>query len=169
MSKVQKLNITGKYILDINSYTERKNNITLLKAFYLIKDKTDLNLIFCGGQKDEKIFNELQDFVHANNLEKRVNFYFSIPEEEKNWLMLNATLFVNPSTFEGFGRTPVDAAICNIPVISSKATSLYEATQGLVNYYENPIDEIELSQKILYVLNNPPQTNDLTYISDKLQ
>ena len=168
VSKVQKLDITGKYILDINSYTERKNNITLLKAFNLIKDKIDLNLIFCGGQKDEKIFNELQNFVQANKLETRVRFYFSIPEEEKNWLLLNATLFVNPSTFEGFGRTPIDAALCNIPVISSKATSLYEATQGLVNYYENPIDEIELSQKILYILNNPTQISDLTSISDKL-
>ena len=168
VSKVKKLDITGKYILDINSYTERKNNITLLKAFNLIKDKIDLNLIFCGGQKDEKIFNELQNFVQANKLETRVRFYFSIPEEEKNWLLLNATLFVNPSTFEGFGRTPIDAALCNIPVISSKATSLYEATQGLVNYYENPIDEIELSQKILYILNNPTQISDLTSISDKL-
>ena len=69
---------------------------------------------------------------------------FRVTDEERNWLLTNAALFVTPSLFEGFGRTPVEAAICRIPVISTKETSLFEATQGLCSYVENPTDEKEL-------------------------
>lgn len=169
LSRTKKIDsITGKYILDINSYTKRKNNITLLKAFNLIKDKTVLDLVFCGGQKEPAVYNELLEFVKENHLESRVKFFYAIPEDEKNWLMLNSYIFVNPSTFEGFGRTPVDAAICKIPVISSKATSLYEATMGLVNYYENPTDSSELAEKIIEVINTPTSEDELNSISEKL-
>lgn len=161
MNDVQKIESqeTG-FILDINSYTPRKNTITLLKAFDLIKEKTTKNLVLCGGQKDDEYYKSLTDYVEKNNLSDRVKFYFAIPEGQKNWLMLNSSLFVNPSTFEGFGRTPVDAALCKIPVISSKDTSLYEATMGLVNYYEDSLNEKELSEVILKVLNDKQDNLD---------
>ena len=54
-----------KYILDLNAYIEKKNPMTLLKAFNLIKDKTDLNLVFCGGYKEDSIWNKMQEYIQA--------------------------------------------------------------------------------------------------------
>ena len=130
-----------KYILDLNAYVEKKNPMTLLKAYNIIKNKTDLKLVFCGGYKKEQVWNEMQDFIEKNNLTRQVKMLFRVKDEERNWLLANAALFATPSLFEGFGRTPVEAAICKIPVISTKETSLYEATQGLCNYVENATDE----------------------------
>lgn len=158
-----------KYILDINAYIAKKNPLTLLKAFNLIKDKTDLTLVFCGGYKEELIWNGMQNFIKENSLSNRVKMLFRVTDEERNWLLTNAAMFATPSLFEGFGRTPVEAAVCGIPVISTKETSLYEATQGLCNYVENAMDEKELADTMLYLIKNPPAQKQLTETAQKLR
>lgn len=157
-----------KYILDLNAYIEKKNPMTLLKAFNLIKDKTDLNLVFCGGYREDSIWNGMQEYMQANQISSRVKLLFRVKDEERNWLLANAALFVTPSLFEGFGRTPVEAAICKIPVISTKETSLFEATQGLCNYVENATDEKELAELMLNIIENPQEEKQLEEIAKKL-
>ena len=65
-----------KYILDLNAYIEKKNPMTLLKAFNLIKDKTDLNLVFCGGYREDSIWNGMQEYMQANQISSRVKLLF---------------------------------------------------------------------------------------------
>ena len=157
-----------KYILDLNAYVSKKNPMTLLKAYCMIKDRTDLELVFCGGYKEESIWNEMHQYIETNSLSNRVKMLFRVTDEERNWLLTNAALFVTPSLFEGFGRTPVEAAICRIPVISTKETSLFEATQGLCSYVENSADEKELASLLLEKTNNPDSLETLNEISEKL-
>ena len=159
----------SNFILDINSYEKKKNAITLLKAFNLIKEKTDCNLVFCGGYKHDDCFCELEDFTKENGLTGRVFFFLAVSEEQKNWLLTHARIFVTPSLLEGFGRTPVEAAICEVPVISTKETALPEATLGLVNYYENATDEKELAALILKMLSEPDSKERLSLIAEKLK
>lgn len=158
-----------KYILDLNAYIAKKNPLTLLKAFNLIKDKTDLTLVFCGGYKEEQVWKEMQDFIEENSISSRVRMLFRVTDAERNWLLTNTAIFATPSLFEGFGRTPVEAAICKIPVISTKETSLYEATQGLCNYVENAMDEKELADTMLYLIKNPPAEKQLAETAQKLR
>lgn len=157
-----------KYILDLNAYIEKKNPMTLLKAFNLIKNDIEEDLIFCGGYKEESVFEAMKAFISQNNLSERVQLLFRVTDEERNWLLTHASLFVTPSLFEGFGRTPVEAAICKIPVISTKETSLYEATLGLCNYVENAKDEKELAGLILKKLKQADSADKLSEIANKL-
>lgn len=161
--------VKGKFILDINAYIEKKNPMTLLKAFFLIADRTECSLVFCGGYKDETLFRTMQEYIREQDLEKRVHLLFRIPSEQKNWLLKNATLFVTPSLYEGFGRTPVEAALCKVPVISTKETSLYEATMGLASYVEHPRDENELASLMLQKLETPESAERLAFISQTLE
>lgn len=158
-----------KYILDLNAYIEKKNPMTLLKAFNQIKEKTDTQLVFCGGYKDEVTFSGMQTFISENKLEGRVKLFFRVSDEERNWLLTHATLFITPSLFEGFGRTPVEAAICKIPVISTKETSLHEATMGLCSYVNNATDENELAQLILKKILTPDSETALSDIANTLK
>lgn len=161
--------IKGRFILDINAYIEKKNPMTLLRAFSLIVDRTECNLVFCGGYKDETLFRTMQDFIREKGLGERVHLLFRIPSNQKNWLLKNASLFVTPSLYEGFGRTPVEAAICKIPVISTKETSLHEATMGLASYVENPQDEHALASLMLQKLEHPESAERLSFISKTLK
>lgn len=158
-----------KYILDLNAYIEKKNPMTLLKAFAKISAKTDATLVFCGGYKEDAVFEGMKTFISQNNLTDRVQLLFRVTDEERNWLLTHAALFVTPSLFEGFGRTPVEAAICNIPVISTKETSLHEATMGLCNYVKNSTDEAELADLILKLLEQPESEEKLTKIANTLK
>lgn len=161
--------LEGKtFILDLNAYIEKKNPMTLLKAYNSIKDKTDAILVFCGGYKDDNLWSQMTEYISSNGLSKKVKMHFRVSDEERNWLLTNARIFVTPSLFEGFGRTPVEAAICNIPVISTKETSLYEATGNLCNYVENPTDEKELADLLLDKLTNPDTKKSLEEISKAL-
>jgi len=160
------------YIFSINSFFKYKNQITLLKAFNIIKDKIPHNIVLVGRPELDSGMSgypEIMEYIEQNNLKNRVKVMSFISDEDRNCLFYNADLFVTTSTQEGFGRTPVEAAMCSVPVISSLDTSLKEATLGLVNYYENSKDENELANKILEVLNNTPSKEKLDSIAKKLE
>lgn len=157
-----------EYILDINAYNQKKNTLTLLRAYSIIHNLCDCALVLCGGYKDDLYFDQINSYIKKENLSRDVFVFLSVSEEKRNWLLSHAKLFVTPSVYEGWGRTPVEAAVAQIPVISTKETSLFEATKGLVNYVENATDERELSGLITKVLKDYPTKEHLSFISKSL-
>ena len=170
VSKIIKTN--EKYIFSINSFFKHKNQITLVKAFNNIKERIPHKLVLVGrpelgsGKSD---YNNIIEYIEENNLKDRVVILSNISDEERNALFYNTDLFITTSLMEGFGRTPVEAAMCKIPVISTKETALPEATMGEAFYYENAKDSEELANKILEVLNNRPTQDKLSEIARKLE
>lgn len=156
------------YILDINGYGIHKNAITLLKAFKGVIRKYDINLIFCGGWKHPECYREMESFIKKNNLEDSVLLLYKIPAEEKNWLLQNARIFVSPSLDEGFGATPIEAAMRKIPVITTKESSLYEVTMGLLNYVDDARDPKQYEKLINELLINQVDKEELEKISKTL-
>lgn len=114
-------------------------------------------------------YKNIIQYIERNNLKDRVEVLSYISDEDRNALFYNAELFVTTSYMEGFGRTPVEAAICRIPVISTKETSLLEATMNKVYYYENATDSDELADKIIEVLENKISTEELENIAKKME
>lgn len=156
--------ITGPYILNINAIVKYKNHITLIKAFQKIMNNIPHSLILVG--KPCEVFPELSQYIQDNNLSKRVKFFSHISEEEKLSLYANASLFVTPSMHEGFGRTPIEAAMFKIPVISTRCDSLPEVTLELLNYYDPPCDVNNLANMMLEVLAKEPDMEKLTKIAE---
>lgn len=157
-----------KYILCVNAMEEYKNQVTLVKAFMLIAAQTDVNLIF-KARKTDYWAKKIEPVITSNNLRNRI---FLIDDnydvQEMAYLYRNASLFVNPSLMEGFGFTPIEAAVYEIPVITSALTALRETTRNMLCYVENPLDENELANKIMYMLNNPVEQNELQQVSSEL-
>lgn len=155
-----------KFIFNINSIRPYKNQITLLKAFNEIKDRTDCKLLLVGG-KSNYWYDTCLPYINKHGLSERVIVLSGISDEELKWLYEHAMLFVTPSLHEGFGYTPIEAAICKVPVVSSKCDSLYEVTQGLLAYYDPATDFKALGNQLLEVLNNLPSETELNDISVK--
>ena len=157
------------FILDVNAFTERKNTLTLLKAYKIVEKSINENLVLCGGYKDDYYYDEIQEFIRNNNLGKRVYVYFNLDEAAKNYLFSTARLFVMPSVAEGFGRTPIEAAMRKIPVVCSDIPVLREVMLGKAIYYKPPKDENELANAILTALETHRTDGELEKISKDLQ
>lgn len=154
-----------EYVLYVNTLKEHKNIFTLVKAFRRIKDCTDRRLVVVGKETGHWR-KAVMPYVRANGLEGRVVHLQNLTDEELRYLYEHAALFVTPSLHEGFGYTPIEAAMCGCPVISSIQEALPDSTQGLLNYYQPAMDEKALAEKMLALLRNPPEQEVSRYISD---
>ena len=154
------------YILGINSFAAHKNTISLIRAFDRIKDQTDCNLVLCAGSRNDNYYENMLQEIEARQLQDRIRIVYQIPKAQVEWLYNHARLYVNPSRMEGFGRGPIEAALHGAPVLTSKETSLYEVTMGLLDYIADPTDTEEIGQDILRMLANGP-TYDMKQAKEK--
>ncbi len=144
----------GEFILYVNTLQEYKNIFTLLKAYNRLFTVTNKKLVVVGRETDywrEKML----PYIELQGMSEYIIRVSDISFEELRWLYSHALLFVTPSLHEGFGYTPIEAAICGCPVISSTCESLPDVTQGRVIYYEPATDDQKLAEKITEMLNNP--------------
>lgn len=156
------------YILYVNAIREYKNIITLIKAFALIKDEIEQNLVIIG-KKNNYWDKEIVPFIKKNQLQNRIEQINYVTESQLNFLYKNTSLFVSPSLYEGFGYTPIEAGIYKTPVITNNETSLPEVTLHSVFYYTPPTDEKALAQVIKKVINKPPTPEELTNLAEKFK
>ncbi len=157
--------IKRPYILNINAIREHKNHITLIKAFQKIMDDIPHLLVIVGAPGG--VYNDLECYIRDNKMSKRVKFLSYISKQEKTSLYSKASLFVTTSLHEGFGRTPIEAAMHRIPVISSRCDSLPEVTMEMLDYYEPPCDFNVLAVKIMEVLSRKNNVERLWTIAEK--
>lgn len=139
------------YILYVNSLFEYKNAMTLVKAFNSLKENISHNLIIVGKETEYWI-KTIKPYIIKNGLISRVILKQRIPNEELYSLYYNADLFVTTSLHEGFGYTPIEAALCKTKVLCTRETALPETTMNLLYYYEPATDSHALSKKIDEVL-----------------
>ena len=156
--------IEGKYILDVNRLDPEKNPMTLLNAFAMIADKVPHKLYFKGTLKTSH-YDELVEAVKEKHLEDRVIFdTSSLSEEQMASLYSNADLLVSPSLMEGFGYTPIEAAIYGVPALVSDIDTLREVTRGKLEFF-NPSSAEELAEKMLNMILIPPSEEQLSEIA----
>ena len=162
-----KLGIDEKnYILSVATFFPHKNLETLIKSFSILKKENHTLKLVLAGIK-QKSANALSELITNLNLENDVIIPGFVELETLEALYKFTSVYVCTSMYEGFGMPPVEAMCRNIPVISTKCTSLYEVTMGLAEYYENPKDENELAKKIKQVIESKT-TKDLLLIGDKI-
>lgn len=142
----EKRNLPEKYILYVGTIEERKNLLTLVRSLTKVRD---ISLVVIGKKK--KYFEEVNAFVNANHLQQRIIYPESFGEEELKLYYQNATVFVYPSRYEGFGIPVIEALSSGTPVVTSSVSALPEAG-GSGTLYINPDDTDELAQKINMVL-----------------
>jgi glycosyltransferase involved in cell wall biosynthesis len=141
------------FLLYVSEHGIHKNHLTLMKAYNIIKNKTPHRLVLLGKEREET--SNIKKYIHEKKLSEKIDLMSNVSDTERNWLYKNADLFISPSLHEGFGRTPVEAAMAGCMVLTSRETSLPEVTREVLNYYEPATDENALAAKILECLQNP--------------
>jgi glycosyltransferase involved in cell wall biosynthesis len=152
----KKYNLPEKYILNVSSFFSRKNHKAIIEAIHLLKDKTDAHVVFIGGQgniKEEIIF-----LVKNKKMENRFHFLSDVGNEDMPAIYQQASAFIYPSFFEGFGIPILEALFSKIPVITTKG-GCFEEAGGSQSLYVNPSDSHELSEVLYKVLSDSELSN----------
>lgn len=148
---LSKYKINSQYLVAFSSPSPHKNISRLIEAYKLIsKSHPNLELVLIGHQSKN---NELLSQIDRNGLSGKIIFTGFVPDEDLFSLINSAKVFVFPSLYEGFGIPLLDAQQCNVPVVSSNAGSLPEIGGDSVLYF-NPNDTIDISNKILEILDH---------------
>jgi glycosyltransferase involved in cell wall biosynthesis len=118
-----------EYFLFAGKIHPANNLMNLLKAFSVFKKRqqTNMKLVFAGKITDKyKSFKEsLQSYKYRND----VVIIEHAEENELVKIMGAAYGLINPSLYEGFVSSVLQAMRCNVPVITAAGTSMQEITK----------------------------------------
>ena len=154
-----------KYILDVNRFELYKNAETLIRALYELKDKIPHVLYLKGYNSRYSDIKYLQSVVSELKMDNRVVFDASNRSEgEMRWLYTHADLLVSPSLIEGFGWTPIEAAVLKTPVLISDIDVLKEVTCGKIPTFD-PYSIDDLAKKMFSILESPPSMEERVALS----
>ncbi|MBP5295975.1 MAG: glycosyltransferase family 4 protein [Bacteriovoracaceae bacterium] len=146
-----KYNLPYKYILYVGSFTKRKNVISLVKALKLAQQINDIPLVLIG--RGEVVKEQIRDLAQQEKISRKIIFLENIPTNHLPALYQNATVFVYPSLFEGFGIPIIEALFSKIPVITSLGSCFREAG-GVGQIYVDPHQPEQIGQAIIEVTEN---------------
>lgn len=112
------------YFISVGTLQPRKNYRMLIKAFKPVAEMYPHQLLIAGGKG--WMYDKMLREVSEQKLEGRVRFLGFVDDSDLPALYSDATLFLFPSLYEGFGLPLLEAMACGVPVISSNSSSLPE-------------------------------------------
>ena len=141
-------------IINVGRYTDQKDQMTLLKAVNLIKDKINFKLLIVGrGLKKNSLIN----FIKLNNLNQNVQL-INFTKNPFN-LIRSSDLFILTSLYEGLPNVLLEALTLKKFIISTNCpTGPKEILlNGRAGDLFKPGDYRELSKLIIRYKNNKHQ------------
>lgn len=148
---IMKKNLMGKqYVLAVSSLNPSKNFSLVLQVARQIPD---VDFVIAGGS-NAKVFNNHESIVPPSN----VNFIGYVTDEELMALYKNASAFIYPSIYEGFGIPPLEAMMWNCPVVVSDIEVFHEVYGDAAQYC--PYDDSSVWVKMLRNILDGKYTKD---------
>jgi glycosyltransferase involved in cell wall biosynthesis len=135
------------YFLFVGNLEPRKNLARTLRAFARIAPSLpDHRFVIAGapGWKYEDVLRE----AARPELAGRVEVRGYVAEDGLPGLYRNASAFVYPSLYEGFGMPVIEAMACGTPVLTSNVAALPELADGAAVLVD-PLDEAAIADALL--------------------
>ncbi len=148
-------NLPSEYVLYVGSVIERKNLVTIIESYDILPESKRIPLVIVG--KGKKYKKRVQDRINDLHLEKYVHWIDNMDSnDELQCLYQQASLFIYPSLYEGFGIPVIEAMINKTPVITSNTSSLPEAG-GPSAWYIDPLSAEQMAYGIEKILTDTSQ------------
>jgi glycosyltransferase involved in cell wall biosynthesis len=145
------------YLLAVSSPSAHKNFSRMIEAFLMLRGHEDLQLRIVGGASG--VFND-DNLQRLASRDSRIQFLGRLSDSELIAQYQNATAFVFPSLYEGFGIPPLEAQACGCPVLAANAASIPEVLQASALYFD-PLDVSHMSAAMERILTDIPLRQSL--------
>jgi len=142
----QKYNLPDQYLLSVGTIEPRKNLLLLVKALGQV---ADIKLVVVG--KPTAYLDEVKAYIGQHELNDRVIFLHNVKFDELPAIYRQASCFIYPSRYEGFGIPILEALCAGTPAIGATGSCLEEAG-GPDSLYTDPDNEFQLAGLIMQVL-----------------
>ncbi|MEK7497824.1 MAG: glycosyltransferase family 1 protein [Patescibacteria group bacterium] len=172
----KKYKLPDKFVLYVGDINYNKNIPNLVKACEIAKT----TLVICGKQAldVEDLGNDLStlkgprdwvrylfgkphpELAHYKELlklfekNKKVLRLGFVPDEDLVAIYNLATVYCQPSFYEGFGLPVLEAIACGSPVVASQTQALVEIAEGAATFV-NPRDPKSIADGFKHIIKNP--------------
>jgi glycosyltransferase involved in cell wall biosynthesis len=159
----KKYNLPDKFVLYLGDVNYNKNLLTLCRAVKMV----GIPLVIVGKQAAEKDFDRghpetqpLARLLKEYGDDKSIIRLGFIPDEDLVGVFNLATLYSQPSFYEGFCLPILQAFACGTPVIASKIQTHVEV-DGNACLYADPKDPADFASKIKLLLKDAKLRQEL--------
>src|SRR5205823_10408779 len=139
----------------------RKNLLGLLRALRLLLDRSveRCSLVLAGrpGWGMASLVRE----VGRLGLQSDVKLLGYVPDQELRELYSGALAYVQPSLYEGFGLTVLEALACGTPVVASNRSSLPEVV-GDAGLLVDPLSPESIAAALSRLMTSPELRAELS-------
>lgn len=143
------------HVLYVGSEDPRKNVAGLIRAFAEVREQVPkAQLIKVGAPHFSGERQRLVQLIEDLDLNGAVRFLDQVPDEDLPLFYNEASVFVQPSFYEGFGLPALEAMSCGTPVVASDRASLPEVV-GARGLFVSPTNINDIADKVAGLLADP--------------
>lgn len=140
MSEVRrKFALPEEFILAVGHFEKRKNYVRLINAMARLRDRGRFCPLLIVGN-NSGLRKTLEEQVASKNLASYVRMFSGLSDLEVRCLYKLCSLFVFPSSYEGFGIPILEAMAAGCPMVLSDIPVFREITQDTGVYF--PPDDV---------------------------
>ncbi len=141
-------NLPETFMLYVGTVEERKNLLQIIKARH--EYGIDLPLVAIG--RPTAYMSKIKEYISKQKITD-IRFMETVPLSELPAIYQMSSVFVYPSSFEGFGIPILEALNSGVPVIAAKGSCL-EETGGIHSLYIDPENPEEIAVAVNNVLSD---------------
>jgi glycosyltransferase involved in cell wall biosynthesis len=124
----RKFGLPSEFLLSVGHFERRKNYVRLVEAIALLRARGfDCNLVLVGNDSGERRL--VEEAVSAAKLGARVKILSGLSDLEVRCIYKLSSMFVFPSSYEGFGIPILEAMAAGIPTVLSDIAVFREITE----------------------------------------
>jgi glycosyltransferase involved in cell wall biosynthesis len=161
----KKYGLPSEFLLFVGAFEPRKNLQNLLKALKIVHrrfGKIPLVLVGRKGRDSETV----RKVIGQLGMDDWVKMPGYVGDTELRYIYRQASVFVFPSLWEGFGIPLLEAMACRLPIVTSRTSAIPEIAQDAAAY-ANPRAPEDIAARIIQVLEDQDLRDNLVSEGEK--
>lgn len=156
------LDLPRRYILFVGNVEKAHKNLDRVVQAYakaLEEKKFDAPLV-CVGNRTDAAVSKVRQRARQLGIEDRLQLLGHVADEALPAVYQNATLFLYPTLYEGFGLPVVEAMASGVAVVTSNGSALREVAQGHADLVD-PLDVDAIADAIVHCMTDDDHRRNL--------